>query len=386
MGAVGEAAPESRVRIRVPDTYKQVSEHVWADLEEYIYQGFLSSASFLFDSTYVFKTLNHHELRHVQYLKPSRVSPAEARDSYRANFIAHSVFMIDGRNMLVDRHRKVVRLSRTVMRMDAGVQAKIMENLAALNSRAARLHPLAEIYVHENRSRFRWLHTLPNPVHDPSNTGVQGTDGLGMNYCQQAWTALNRLLDSKEQMERDWANSKFVGSCFAGKGVRAIDERDKARREREKSDLEDTRMAVLHAYLNRRPGAKGAEPTVMLPDGRKAVVQKKFQAESAEELARQLEASLAGEKDHHDLVVERHVQRLKQATAQVEETKNRLYSLPASSEPGSRVLGGKEEAENLLRSIEAMKEQRRRQLRIEGQQDAQSSDEAGKDGPVGPQG
>ncbi len=345
-----------RIQIKLPEQYVPVDEEVWSDLEAYLYQGFLTSSAYLFEKTFVFKTLNHHELRHVQYFKPLRTSAIESKESFRAVFIAHSLFMIDGENLLIGRTKRFPKLIRIIMKMNPEVQDKIMDALASLNERASRLHPLTEIYVQENRSRFRWMHSHHSPVHSVVNTGISGTDEIGMNYCQQAWTALNNLLDTKEAMEREWTNAKFIGSCFAGKGVRAIDEKDRARKERERTEQEELKMKVLHAYLNRKLGITDSAEIVELPDGRKATVASRSRAESAEDLANQLSAALSGEKDHHDLIVEAQMEKVRIRAEDMEESRLKIFrtsSLNSSSSnmdpnTGSRVLGGIEEADALI--------------------------------------
>lgn len=375
--------PDGRVRITLPEHYKPVNDEVWADLESYLYQGFLSGSAYFYDKTFVFKTLNHHELRLIQFVRPLRVSPIGLRDAYRSLFIAHSTMMVDGENVLPGRPRRVSRLSRIFSRMDSGVLERIMDQLSALNERASRLHPLTEVYVHENRSRFRWLHSMGSPVHSPANTGIAGTDEIGMNYCQQAWSALNRLLDVRERMERDWTNAKFVGSCFAGKGVRAIDERDKARRERERTELEELKMRLLHSYLNRTSSKETGE-VVSLPDGRSASVVGRFRADSAEELRDQLQRSLSGEKDHHDLVVEQQMRHVHERARSIEEARQRIFRLPAGAAPApespvgpSRVIGGRDAAEAHLARIRALQFAQVERFHRQIPGDEEASDERG---------
>lgn len=351
---------EDRVRISVPDSYRPVDDdEVWTDLEAYLYQGFLTSSAHIVGKTFVLKTINHHELRYISYLRPLRTAPSEARELHRAALISHSVFMIDGENLLPDRHRKTARLVKLVSRLPSAAQDSIVEALAALNEKAALLRPLVEVFVHETRSRFRWMHSSGSAVHSPVNTGVSGTDEVGMNYCQQSWVALNRLLDVKEQMERDWTNAKFVGSCFAGKGVRAIDEKDKARAARERSEQDELKVKVLHGYLNRTPGEL-REPEVFLPDGRKAVVVGRFRADSAQELADQMEAVVNEEKDHHDLVIEAKMRQVRERAESMDDSRQRIYQAPQFVDQGvpvsgsSRVLGGKADADALLARIRGL--------------------------------
>jgi hypothetical protein len=379
---MSEEASTQRVQISVPDSYRPVDDdEIWSDLEAYLYQGFLTSSAHILGKTFVFKTVNHHELRYISYLRPLKTAPSETQSLHRSALISHSVFMVDGENLLPDRHRKTARLLRVVSKLPAAAQDSIVESLAALNEKAARLRPLVEVFVHESRSRFRWMHSSGSPVHAPLNTGVHGTDEIGMNYCQQSWTALNRLLDVKEQMERDWTNAKFVGSCFAGKGVRSVDEKDKARAAREKAELEELKVKVLHGYLNRTPG-EFKEPEVFLPDGRKAVVVGRFRADSAQELADQMSAVLNEEKDHHDLVVEAKMRQIRERAESMDDSRQRIYYAPQFVDKGvpvsgsSRVLGGKADADALLARIRGLQRDQmvKYHRQIDGP-DAESSDD-----------
>src|SRR5512135_63107 len=222
---------KQRVEIKVPDIYKHVDESVWQELETFLFTGFLSSPASVAGKSFVFKTLNHHELRNIQLARPM-VGLPEERAQFRSAFIAYSIFMIDGQNAIYERPRHINRLIKTVARLNAKMQDEVVENLAALNEKAQLLLPLVEAYAHENRSRYRWFQIRGQPIHSPICTGIPGTDEVGANICQQNWIALNNVIDRNEEIERDWNNAKFIGSCFAGKGVRAIDEKDKIRREK----------------------------------------------------------------------------------------------------------------------------------------------------------
>lgn len=382
-----QPAPRRRVEIRVPENYKQVDESVWEELEKHVFTGFLTSTSTIVGQSFVFKTLNHHELKLIDFMRPGRASASEGRAHFRAAFIAHSVFFVNGQNVLFDRPKHISKLVRTVSKLQPRVQDKIIEALAALNERAARLYPLVEVYAYENRSRFRWSYVRGVPVHDDVNTGVPGTGVLGMNLCQQTWTALCQMIDRREEMEREWSNAKFIGGCFAGKGVRSIDERDRGRLEKERVDREDLKMKVLYRYLNRTAGGKDPEEVISLPDGRKASVAKKFKAESAEELANELSAALSGEKDYHDLVIERKRQEFVERSRELELQRNsymRRPELPLSAPSvgggGSRILGGRAEADAYLKRMEEI---RVRQAEAAQRQQARGPEESSDGGGEG---
>lgn len=396
MVQAGPASPEQRpkkIRITVPDYYKSVSDEVWVELEQYLFTGFLTSPASVLGKSFVFKSLNHLEMSVISHLRPSGKDAMELQASFRAAFIAHSVFMIDGENTLYRRPSHIGRLVRVLRKLSTDVQQKILGTLRLLNEKAGRLHPLTEAYVHENRSRYKWLQLREIPVHSPLATGLAGTDELGMNYSQQTWTVLNRLLDEREVIDREWANAKFVGSCFAGKGVRAIDERDRSRREKERVDREERKMELLYAYLNRgRVGDPEKPAYVTLPDGRQASVTKKFQADSVEELADQLSAALSGEKDHHDLVIENRMAQIRNVRERMDRERSAMYRGSSLRETGefrststplygpSRVLGGKAEAQAHL---DRMRRSRNDFLAAQSRQvppDLESSDGTDEDG------
>jgi len=345
-----------KIRIEVPEAFKKVNEEVWEELENYLFTGFLSSSASILKETFIFKTLNHTEIRNIEFMKPFRSSVPEAKDRFRTAFIAHSVFMIDGENFLHDRPRHFRKLMKLISRIPTNLQQKIINNLASLNSKASRLYPLTEVYVHENRSRFKWMQYSNLAINSQSVTGIPGTDEIGISHCQSAWVAMNKIIDRRDQIERDWGNAKFIGSCFAGKGVRSIDERDKTRLERERQELDDLKIKVLYNYLNKTEGQKDAPQITVLPDGRRVVVEKRFRADSVEDLADQLSAALSGEKDHHDLVVESQQRKVQERSQAIHDYHRSLYAqTPQFREPGSRILGGKLEADAYLARIQALR-------------------------------
>ena len=372
-----------RVEIRVPDIYKQVDESVWQELEQFLFTGFLSSPATVQEQSFVFKTLNPYEIRNIQHMRPMGASLPSGSAGFRHAFIAYSLFMIDGNNCLYERPRHINRLVRAMSKLPVKIQDNVVENLAALNERAALLLPLVESYAYENRSRFRWFQIKGQAIHSPLSTGISGTDELGMNVCQQTWVALNNIIDKQEDTERDWQHAKFIGSCFAGKGMRSVDEKDRGRREKERTDREDLKMKVLYAYLNRKVGkdVKDEEPAqVQLPDGRFAHVVKRFKAETAEELASQLSASLSGDIDYHDRVVEAKLKQIQQRREDYERMQVSFMQREPVFKPtasgGARILGGKAEADAYVARMKQLEreqiERTARQIQLE--QNRQGSD------------
>jgi hypothetical protein len=381
----GEA--KRRVEIKVPDIYKHVDESVWQELETFLATGFIASPASIQGKSFVFKTLNHYELRNIQLMRSMSGLPEE-RAHFRSAFIAYSIFMIDGHNTIFERPRHINRLIKTINRLASKMQDEIMENLAALNEKSQLLLPLVEAYVYENRSRYRWLQVKRQPVHSPLSTGIPGTDEIGMNMCQQTWVALNSIIDRNEEIERDWQNAKFIGSCFAGKGIRAVDEKDKIRREKDRTEREDLKMKVLYAYLNRKVGKNvddEDEPIpVKLPDGRMAQVVKRYRAETAEELAQQLSAALSGEMDYHDMVIAAREAKLRQRQEEQELFRRSLMARASvfpelgAAGGGARILGGKAEADAYVARMKQLQLEQIQRAAREYRPDQQNSDDPEK--------
>lgn len=350
---------QRRVQIRVPEQYRDIDEAVWKDLEEYLFTGFLASHANLLGQSFVFKTLNHLEVRNISYARPPG---SEVSAGFKASFIAHSLFVAMGRNVLYRRAEHLHQLIELVAKIPPAFQDKILENLNALNKKAQRLYPLVEAYVHESRSRYHWLFLKRLAIHSSEATGIAGTAELGMNYCQQTWVAMNEALDRRDEIESDWNHAKFVGSCFAGKGMISIEEQDKARRNREKQEIEEKKMQLLREYIDASAGKPidSDQGTVTLPDGRRAVVTGRFKAESAEELAEQLSAALSGEKDWHDKVVAAHFRRLQEEreamakqSRQVAAMPPRLANAGSAAAGGARVLDPKD-ADEYVKRMQAL--------------------------------
>lgn len=343
-----------RIEVSVPKNYSPIDDSVWEDAESYIFQGFLTSHAVIQNQFFVFKTLNHLEMRQIEFMRPSTNSDLERRNFFRAAFIAQSIFIVNGNNSLVDREKSITKLVKVISKLGSAHQEKIFENLKSLNERASRAFPLIEIYSFENRSRFKWLQHGGTPINSVNNTGISGTDSLGLNWAQSMWTALNKIYDRKDQDEKDWQNAKFIGGCFAGKGIRALDDKDRMRAEREKKEKEELKLKVLRQYLNRSTKKlESPVETVILPDGRQAEVINRFRADSAEDLARQLSSALNNEKDSHDLAVETHFRNVNGRSLEIHNERQNLINIsshkPLNENSGSSVLTRSEAEERVKR-------------------------------------
>ena len=298
------------IRIDAPRE-PEVKPEVWRDVESLIYRGFITLSGDINGVDFLFKSLNHHEFEFVQWLGGK--GRAATGDRFYNTFLAYGVFMIDGESVLPNRGEVVPQLVEFFSQLPHSAKTKLVRYMSEVNRRASNAVTLTEAYVMEQTSRFKWAQLQGLDLMVPTCTGVPGTEGLGLNFSQLVWRALNHFEDIKDTAEREWDNAKFIGSCFAGKEIQKIYNQDKERRRKEREVRLERRDKLLRQVL------LGEDPEHLETNGRVKIV-----ARTVEELAKQLEADLRGEKDWHDLVVEAEQNRMDAAIQERREKVNDL--------------------------------------------------------------
>lgn len=316
------------VRLDIPKG-PEVNPEVYRDVVPLLFRGFLTISAEINNVQIVFKSLNQHEFEMVRLLGGYTGDNATTR--FWNMFLAYGVFVIDGQNVLVDRHRWMPKIAETFNDMQPGARSKVIRHLSELNRRAANATILTEAYAMENYSRYRWAQVHGLDLTLPAVTGIGGTDQIGLNWAQLAWRALNYFEDMSQTHERDWENAKFVGSCSAGKGISKVYNRDHDRHRKEAEDRIARKDRVLRHVFEGVP----LDEDKVLRNGQVVQV-----AQTVEQLADQLEKTLRGEKDWHDEVVDAHEKRVRD---QVQAQQAQRIMLAEESErkfEGRRVLGG----------------------------------------------
>jgi len=290
------------LELEIPPEFPEVNPEVYKDVEPMLFRGFLHVAADINDVGFVFKSMNHHEFEMLRLVAPVDNTHKGAHRFY-ANFLAHGVFMIDGMNILADRDRHITDIVKLFEGFGESVNSKIVRHLSEVNRRANRAVVLTEAFAMETISRLRWAQVRGSDLTGTAVTGIQGTHGLGMNWAQLTWRAINHYEDLKETAEREWENAKFVASAMAGKGMNRVHSQDKRRRSREREERIERRDKILRFALLGESMEKQKGAPVLV-------------ARTVEELQTQLEKDLKGEKDWHDRVVDAHEQRAREEREQ----------------------------------------------------------------------
>lgn len=290
----------SDIHITVPKE-PEVNPEVWKDVEPMLYRGFLTVTAEINGVYFVFKSLNHQEFELLRFSGSLGSRNERTTQAFWDIFLAYGVFMVDGTNILSEREKWIPQLAKTFATLPKEAKAKVVRHLAEINRRASRAVVLTEAYAMEAVSRYRWMQLKGLDLTSASVTGLDGTQRLGLNWAQQLWRALNLAEDRNEQHERDWENAKFIGSCFAGKGISKVYNQDNDRRRKEREERMSRKDRLLREVVL---GEVMPERALTLPG---AVV---TAPRSVEELADQLQKDLRGDKDWHDSIIEQHEKRI----------------------------------------------------------------------------
>lgn len=324
--ALAEGAETPAFQIPVPP---EVNPEVYRDVVPLVHRGFLSQASSINGVPIVWKSLNQHEFDMIRLLTSG--SP-KAEGNFWEMFLTYSVLALGGSNILPQRDRWFGEIRGMVRELPRDGRQAIIRALSELNRKASMATVLVEAYIMESSSRLRWLQTRGLDPSSVAVTGFPGTEQLGLCWAQLTWRALNQVEDQNNDAERDWENAKFVGACFAGKGVQKIYNQDTDRRRKEVEDRTARRDKLLRYVF------EGVSITSDTTRNGQVVAM----ARTVEEMADQLSRDLRGEKDWHDQVVAAHEEQLRQRLRMREE---QLAAIAKSAEDrfeGHNVQGGTE--------------------------------------------
>ena len=306
----------------------EVRPEVYKDVEAMLFHGFILLPANINGVQFVFKSLNQHEFDMVRLIGGSS-DGGENSTRFWTQFLARCVLLVDDINVLTERATAMPKLLELFEGLPRDARKRIVRYLSEINRRAANAVTLTEAYAMEKQSRFRWAQTMGLDLTSPSVTGLEGTQGLGLNWAQLLWRALNYYEDQNYGNEREWENAKFIGSCFAGKGLSKIYGQDTRRREAERNEQIARKDRLLRHVLLGEPleSSKGADTVVRA-------------AHTVEELSKQLEADLKGEQDFHDRVVAAAEERIREQHRQRRKELEDLVAQRAKEYDGKPLQGG----------------------------------------------
>lgn len=268
----------------------------YSDVKHLVFKGFIPQPLTLGGVPLVLKSLSPTEMEIVLLSAGGNEGPLSER-SRRAAYIGHALWMIEGRSVLSCREDFIDLWLDEVWGFGTQVLSFLYQEVNMLNSRAANAFKLLEAFSYTAESRMRWkaLNGLP----PWSAGGIEGAQGLGLNSHQEFWAALNMKEDLHERFESEYSLAKFVVSPHISKQAASqLKGQDEFRQKEEQSRRE--------RVLNEVDGRAGEGPKI---------------ARTTEELLDQMNRWVRGEKDEHDLEIEKLEQRIRDEIAE----KERIY-------------------------------------------------------------
>jgi hypothetical protein len=300
-------------------------EEAYKCLEDIIMVGFLSSTFNINGKQIALKTLNELEYRNIEYYTPTR-----REDEHTIYRLVFSTFMVDGYNTLVNRDKKVKELYCMYQELPVVLFSKLVEKVKSIHNRYLASLKYLEGFSYTNTSRYLWKSLNQNSLASEKLTGIEGTGSLGINSVQNNWVAINKKLDSEEDYERDFNLSVLVASAMNSKGARGISRSYEA----QKTELKELRDKIAeYGYDEIR-----YEKERSLDEWSKPI-------KSRQDIVRELEKQVKGEKDKHDLFIEEWIEKQKklaeEAKKSVEEKqvqyRKKMENIDPTKIEGSRI-------------------------------------------------
>jgi hypothetical protein len=196
--------------------------------------------------------------------------------------------------LLDDDEEATYRLYETLVELPRGVLDTLYSVLNGLMRRVIAASDVVEAFLYENESRSLWrTHGVPllkrKRGHSPQRF---------YNPVFSLWIYYNQMEDQREAEERAWTMTKFAVGPHAPKSIKKLNAQDKKREGDMKRRRESTQDRVYYEVLGLLAKKDDPKKTGHRP------FQEVIMAETEEELRESMRRWVAGEKDHHDSVVD----------------------------------------------------------------------------------
>lgn len=306
------------------------------DVEALLHRGFLSARCDMFTIPIVFKTLTQVEFDLVLMQGEDLSRDWRVHTGY---YLAYSTLFFNRQLLLPVRQFWVTELAELYASLPDRILVVLLLMVNRINQRSRDALEQVQAYSYGAASRERWASVKGLPLCDSRVTGIEGTEKVGLTYHQRLWSYLNRAEDEQEHFLRMYGLAKFITSPHAPKEIQKMDRKDA----KKIKEMNKVRRKLFEGRAAR------------LGDDDREV---RVSAESAEELLEQMERTLRGEKDYHDLVIEAHQKKVRQAYIAREEERQRLAKMNAArreqalmQEASARAFEGltRQEVEHLIR-------------------------------------
>lgn len=255
------------------------------NLEEIITYGFLFRGVCYNNSIIVLKTISDKEYRLIPFYTN------DENHTLLLYRLAFSTFMINGYNFLKDRNNSIDKLVTLYNTMPVNTLQHLIEQSNIIFKEQSDSVECLEGFCYSNQSRNLWNILKSNTaVNIGSYYGIEGIENVGLNSVQENWIMVNRQLDDEEEYNQQFRFSLMVASSFNPKGCKQMGSQYDAQRE----ELEEVRKEIIkYGYDKKRVIEKKKENNGWAS-----------KMNSREDVVRELNRQMSGDKDKHDLFME----------------------------------------------------------------------------------
>lgn len=277
-------------------------EKAYKNIEDIITYGFLYRGIRYNNNTIILKTITDKEYRLLPFY-----ASYESVDTilYR---LAFSTFMINGHNVLDDRNEAIPELFNFYNGLSTVSLNNLLENSNKVYNEYLESLEFLEGFCYTDRSRVLWkILSSKDVVSSGSYYGIQGSENLGLNTAQESWIVINKQLDAEDDYNTQFRLSLMVASSFSGKGAQKIENSYDAHRK----ELDELRADI----------AKYGHNTNRVREQQRENNGWTKAPKSREDLVRELNREMSGEKDKHDIYIDMWI---KQQRDKAEEVKRKV--------------------------------------------------------------
>lgn len=290
---------------------------IYEDVRSLIVPGFLAHPVTVGDARFVLRSIDRADWSLLEF-RTKGLSEKE----WRTWCVVSSIWMVNG-SILDEDEDATYRLFESFVELPRAVIDTLYSVLNGLMRRVLAASEVVEAFLYESESRSLWR-TQGTPL-------LERRRGHGpqrfYNPVFSLWIYYNQMEDQRESEEQAWIMTKFAVGPHAPKSIKKLNAQDKKREGDIKRRRESTQDRVYYEFIG-LVAKKGEEEKAS---------QRKFQevimAETEEELRESMRRWVAGEKDHHDGVVDNVKAKIKyEVESRREEARKRRAALDAALE------------------------------------------------------
>lgn len=266
----------------------KVSE-AYKNIENIISKGFLSELVEYGNVKIVLKNITDKEFEMLPYYSGTN------REQYSFYQLAFATYMINGVSYLKRRSQSIEKLADFYRDLPAPFFSVLLLVLEDLHVNYLESSNYLEGYSYTDASRYMW-NSLNNNLFVINPYGIEGIEAIGVNSIQENWILINKQLDREESYRTQFHLSVLIASSLNGKGAKTLTNNF----ETKEKDIREYRELISRygCDKNRKQEERKQEWAPQL--------------RTREDLVQELERQMRGEKDKHDLFMEKWYEQQKQ--------------------------------------------------------------------------